>query len=264
MTGSERLGTADESVSLRVEGPIAIITINRPSVRNAIDLPTAESISLAFDTCETQTSIRAIVLTGANGYFSAGMDLKALNATGDRPITKRRGAFGIVEKPPNKPLIAAVEGHALGGGLEIALAADLIVASETARFGLPEVKRGLVATAGGVLRLPQRIPRAIALELVLTGEAISAGIARDLGLVNRVVPEGTALDAALELASVIAANAPMAVRAAKRVVVESAQWPSEEGFTRQREYTDPVRASRDAREGAQAFVEKRSPQWQDA
>ncbi|EHB55472.1 Enoyl-CoA hydratase/isomerase [Mycolicibacterium rhodesiae JS60] len=252
------------NIEIEVEQNVGILAINRPAVRNAIDLPTAEEIAAALDDVEARPEIRAIVITGRGGFFSAGMDLKALAATNQRPITATRGAFGIVEKPPAKPVVAAVEGAALGGGLEIALSADVIVAAENAKLGLPEVARGLVATAGGVLRLPGRVPRAVALEMIMTGSPISAARAYEIGLVNRVVPAGTALAGAVELARTIAANAPMAVRAAKAVAVNSVHWDGSDGFALQRRYTDPVRESADAAEGARAFVEKRPPVWQDA
>jgi enoyl-CoA hydratase/crotonobetainyl-CoA hydratase len=238
--------------------------VNRPEVRNAIDLATAQELERALDQCETDSAVRAIVLSGADRYFSADMDLKAVSATGERPITASRGAFGIVEKPPGKPLVAAVEGYALGGGLEIALCVDLIVAAADARLGLPEVKRGLVASAGGVIRLARRVPFAAAMELILTGEPIMASKALELGLINRVATPGNALAEAIAMARVIAANAPMAVRAAKAIVLESADWAARNAFSEQRKYTDPVRASDDAREGASAFVEKRQPQWTDS
>lgn len=238
--------------------------MNRPEVRNAIDLATAQELERALDQCEADSAVRAIVLSGADRYFSADMDLKAVSATGERPITASRGAFGIVEKPPGKPLVAAVEGYALGGGLEIALCVDLIVAAADARLGLPEVKRGLVASAGGVIRLARRVPFAAAMELILTGEPIMASKALELGLINRVATPGNALAEAIDMARVIAANAPMAVRAAKAIVLESADWAARNAFSEQRKYTDPVRASDDAREGASAFVEKRQPQWTDS
>jgi enoyl-CoA hydratase/crotonobetainyl-CoA hydratase len=238
--------------------------VNRPEVRNAIDLATAQELERALDQCEADSAVRAIVLSGADRYFSADMDLKAVSATGERPITASRGAFGIVEKPPGKPLVAAVEGYALGGGLEIALCVDLIVAAADARLGLPEVKRGLVASAGGVIRIPRRVPFAAAMELILTGEPIMASKALELGLINRVATPGNALAEAIDMARVIAANAPMAVRAAKAIVLESADWAARNAFSEQRKYTDPVRASDDAREGASAFVEKRQPQWTDS
>lgn len=251
-------------VRLEVRDRVAVITLDRPEARNAIDLPTAEALSGALDQLETDPGLRAGVLAGEGPVFSAGMDLKAFGATGERPLTEARGAFGIVERPPQKPLVAAVEGKALGGGLEIALACDLIIAGEDAQFGLPEVRRGLVAAAGGVLRLPRRIPRTIAMELILTGEPIGAERAAALGLVNAVVRVGGAAARAAQRSEVIAGNAPMAVQAAKRLVDESADWPLDEAFSRQAPHTDAVRSSQDALEGARAFVEKRPPQWTGA
>ncbi|NMO91650.1 crotonase/enoyl-CoA hydratase family protein [Actinomycetospora sp. TBRC 11914] len=253
----------DARVHLEVDGPVAVVTINRPKVRNAVDRPTAEAISAAWDEIDGRSDIRAAVLTGAGGFFCAGMDLKAFSATKERPISEARGGFGIVEKPPRTPVVAAVEGKALGGGFEIALACDLIVAAEDAWFGLPEVKRGLIAAAGGVLRLPQRVPRSVAKHLVLTGEPVGAYEAERLGLVTEVARTGRALEAAVELAGRIASNAPMAVRGAKQILDESIDWPVAEAFARQQAVTDPVRASRDAAEGARAFVEKRDPVWVD-
>jgi enoyl-CoA hydratase/carnithine racemase len=244
-------------------GHVGVVTIDRPAVRNAIDYTTAHEISSALDEFEVDSEVRVIILTGAGGFFSAGMDLKSLTATGQRPITETRGAFGIIAKPPVKPTIAAVEGAALGGGLEIALTADIMVVAEGARLGLPEVKRGLVAAAGGVIRLPNRIPRALAMEMILTGAPISAARGSEIGLVNRVVPDGEAFTVALDIAETIAANAPMAVRAAKAVALESAHWVDDEAFALQRRYIDPVRDSADAKEGALAFVEKRQPVWRD-
>ncbi|HWJ10827.1 MAG TPA: crotonase/enoyl-CoA hydratase family protein [Nocardioides sp.] len=253
-----------DAVLLEVEDGIATITLNRPEVRNAIDLPTTLLIAEALDEVDERSDVAVAVLAGAGTTFCAGMDLKAFAATKERPIHERRGAFGIVRRPCDKPLIAAIEGNALGGGLEIALACDLVVAAESSRLGLPEVKRGLVAAAGGVLRLPRRIPQAVALELIMTGEPLTAAQAKGWGLVNRVAPDGEALTVAHELAAAINANAPLAVRAAKRIVVESADWTLDEGFDRQVAYTDPVRSSADAAEGARAFVEKRTPAWTGA
>ena len=253
-----------KGIEVEVDGNVGLIAINRPAVRNAIDFDTANEIAQTLDYFESHADVRAIIITGRGGFFSAGMDLKALTATGQRPITAGRGAFGIVERPPVKPLIAAIEGAALGGGLEIALAADIIVVADDARLGLPEVARGLVAAAGGVIRLPGRIPRGLAMEMILTGTPVTAQRAQDIGLVNHIVPQGEALAEARKLAETIAANAPMAVRAAKAIATESAQWNADEAFTLQREYTDAVRESQDAKEGAAAFVEKRSPVWRDA
>lgn len=252
--------TQPELISFTVVGEVAIVTINRHEVRNAIDLPTARAFEEAMDRIDTDVDIRAAVLSGSGGIFSAGMDLKAFSVTGERPLTSR-GAFGIVARPPVKPLIAAVEGRALGGGFEIALACDLIVAAENSEFGLPEVTRGLVAAAGGVLRLPRRIPRNVAMELVLTGAPMPALRAVQLGLVNQVVVPGTALQSAIALAAAISANAPLAVQTSKFLVDAAADWSADVAFTEQVPYTDKVRNSRDAQEGARAFVAKRTPQW---
>ena len=254
-------GAADGAAVLtEAAGGVLVITINRPQARNAVNLAVALAIAAALDELDADERLLAGVLTGAGGSFSAGMDLKAFLA-GERPIVPGRGFAGIADRAAEKPVIAAVEGHALAGGFEIALACDMIVASENARFGLPEVTRGLIAGAGGLLRLPQRIPRAVAMELALTGEMIDAARALELGLVNRVVPAGRALDAALELAQRIAANAPLAVRASKRMIVEAPRWPPAEVFDRQREALEQIADSLDAREGALAFAEKRAPVW---
>lgn len=252
---------AEPSLLVEHTDGIAILTLNRPHRRNAIDLPTARSIRAALDEFDATDELRVAVLTGSAQTFSAGMDLKAYAETGERPVDERRGGFGIVAEPPRKPIIAAVEGPALGGGFEIALACDLIVAGEGATFGLPEVKRGLVASGGGMLRLPRRIPRNLAMEAVLTGRPLTAARCAELGLVNAVVADGGALAAARALATEIARNAPLAVRTSKAVMGESALWPDGEQFARQEELIGPVRSSEDAREGARAFAEKRAPQW---
>jgi enoyl-CoA hydratase/carnithine racemase len=251
----------EAGVRIEIAEGVALITIDRPRVRNAIDRTTAKALSAALDELDGRDDVRVGVLTGVGDVFSAGMDLKALNATGERPIDERRGAFGIVTRPPDKPIIAAVEGPALGGGFEIALACDLIVAGQGATFGLPEVRRGMVPAAGGVLRLPRRIPQGLAKEMILTGSSIDAVQAQRYGLVNRVVPDGSAATAALALAQTIADNAPLAVRTAKLLADLSLDWPMAEAFDRQVPYTDVVRASNDAKEGAAAFVEKRKPRW---
>jgi enoyl-CoA hydratase/crotonobetainyl-CoA hydratase len=253
-----------ELVRFEAADRVAVITIDRPQVRNAVDKPTAEAIAAAMDELDARDDVFAGVLTGAGGFFCAGMDLKALTATGQRPLTESRGAFGLVERPPGKPLIAAIEGAALGGGLEIALSCDLIVCASDARLGLPEVKRGLVAAAGGVIRLPRRIPSGVALELILTGDALAPARALDLGLVSRVVEPGAALAVARELALAIAANAPLAARVAKQIVRETAGLTDADAFEYQRPLLQAVRESEDAREGARAFVEKRAPVWKGA
>ena len=252
---------SESPIRVDVRDFVATITIDRPHVRNAIDLPTAMALERAIDEAEQSDDVRVIVLAATGQVFSAGMDLKALTATGDRPITQRRGAFGIAALPPAKPTVAAVQGKALGGGLEIALTADVIVASEDAEFGLPEVKRGLIAAAGGVLRLPRRIPRNVALEMIMTGTPISARRAHELGLVNRVVPPADVLDVAHEVAREIALNAPLAVRMSKWIADNSVDWPAAELFNRMQPKAQIIRDSKDAAEGARAFVEKRQPVW---
>jgi enoyl-CoA hydratase len=181
---------------------------------------------------------------------------------GERSFTKKRGGFGILAKPPDKPLIAAVEGHAVAGGFELSLACDLVVAADDAKFGLPEVKRGLVAVGGALFRLPKRIPYHVVMELALTGEARPAEYFHRLGLVSRVVPRGQALDAAIELANAIAANAPLAVAATKRILGKSCEWTEEVAWPEQREMARAALSSKDAKEGALAFAEKRAPVWQ--
>jgi enoyl-CoA hydratase len=241
-------------------GGVLVITINRPAARNAINAATALAIAEAVDELDERRDLSAGVLTGAGGTFCAGMDLKAFLA-GERPSVPSRGFAGIVERPPAKPIIAAVEGSAVAGGFEIVLACDLVIAAENARFALPEVQRGLVAAGGGLLRLPRRVPYYLALEWALTGDFISAAAARAAGLVNRIAAPGQAAAVAMELAQRIARNGPLAVAATKRIVVESQDWPAATAFDRQRAISEPVRGSQDAREGARAFVEKRTPQW---
>jgi len=209
---------------------------------------------------DSDPTLAAAVLTGAGGTFCAGLDLKAFLAV-EKPSVGARGFAGIVEKPPVKPVVAAVEGTALAGGFEIVLACDLVVAAEDARFGLPEVKRGLVAAGGGLMRLSRRAPFHLAMEWALTGESIPADAAARAGLVNRLVPPGTALTEAVDLARSVARNRPLAVAATKRILLESRDWTVAEEFERQRAITLPVRESADAREGALAFKEKREPQW---
>ena len=248
-------------VTYETAGGVAIITINRPEVRNAMNYEAAVEMSEALDRFDVDRDASVGILTGAGGMFCAGMDLKALSATGKRPIVEPRGAFGICTKPPAKPIIAAVERFALGGGLEIALACDLIVVAADAKLGLPEAKRGLVAAAGGVIRLPRRIPSAVAMELALTGDTLDPQKALELGLVSRVTEPGGTLDAAGELADRIAANAPLAIRTAKRIINESADWPLDKAFELQQPLVQVVRDSDDAKEGALAFIEKRPPEW---
>ncbi|MGW7691364.1 crotonase/enoyl-CoA hydratase family protein [Streptomyces asiaticus] len=252
---------ADEVLVEYGDDGIAVITINRPESRNAINRAVAGAIASALDELDERDDLAVGIITGAGGTFCAGMDLKAF-LRGERPHVPGRGFAGLTETPPRKPLIAAVEGYAVAGGCEIALASDLVVAAEDAKFGLPEVKRGLVAVAGGLLRLPGRIPYQIAMELALTGDVLTADRSYHYGLVNRLTPPGGALKEARLLASAIAANGPLAVRVTKRILVESPGWPRDELFDRQKPITELVFNSDDAREGASAFTEKRAPVWQ--
>jgi enoyl-CoA hydratase len=249
-----------DSVLTEVDQGVLVVTINRPEARNAINTETAVAIGEAMERLDDDRSLVAGVITGAGGTFCAGMDLKAFLA-GERPSIPGRGFAGIVEQPPVKPIVAALEGYAIAGGFEIALACDMLVAAEDAKFGLPEVKRGLVAAGGGLLRLPQRVPYHLAMEWSLTGELIPAQRGYEVGLVNRITPKGGALDEALRMAKAIAANGPLAVAASKRILVEAPEWPAAERFDRQREINEPVRSSEDAREGATAFAERRDPVW---
>ena len=239
---------------------VLLITLNRPDARNAVNAALAEGVARALDELDGDDALAVGVLTGAGKGFSSGMDLKAFVA-GESPYYGDRGFAGIVQRPPEKPLIAAVEGFAVAGGCEIALACDLIVAARGARFGVPEVKRSLVAAGGALLRLPRRLPAGVAMELALTGDPIDAERGHALGLVNVLAEPGGALGAALELAGRVAANGPLALRATKRILTESPGWPEEEFWQRQGELSGPVFSSEDAREGAVAFAEKRDPVW---
>lgn len=239
---------------------LGIITINRPTARNAIDREAALGIAAAIEQIETDPDIRVGIVTGAGGTFCAGLDLKAF-LRGDVVKFPKGGFAGLAEAVIAKPMIAAVEGYALAGGFELALACDLIIASSEAKFGLPEVKRGLVARSGGMVRLPRQLPYRIAMELLLTGDLVPAPRLAAYGLFNRIVEPGTALEAAIEMGRAIARNGPMALAVSKRVLRESQDWISEEMFARQIELTEPVFTSADAREGALAFAEKREPAW---
>ena len=251
---------SDEEVLTEVADGVMTVTINRPQARNAANRAVAVGIAAAMDELDGNDTLRVGIITGAGGTFCSGMDLKGF-LTGELPIVAGRGFAGVAEAPPRKPLIAAVEGYALAGGFELAISCDLIVAAESAKFGIPEVKRGLVAGGGGLVRLPRQVSPRIALELALTGDPITAARGYEIGLVNRVVGAGEALAAAQELAASIAANGPLAVAVTKQVIVESADWPASEMFNRQQPIVGPVFGSDDAREGATAFAEKRTPKW---
>jgi len=240
---------------------VQVITINRPEARNALNGAVAAGIRDAADELDADAALQVGVLTGAGGTFSAGMDLKAF-LKGETPSFPGRGLCGITQTPPRKPLIGAAEGWALAGGFELLLACDLVVAGASARFGVPEVTRSLVAGAGAALLLAQRVPRALALELLLTGDPVSAPRAAEIGLVNRVVDDGQALPEAIGLAERIAANGPLAVMATKQIAHHGGDWPAAQRWDEAAALMAPVFTSQDAQEGARAFAEKRAPVWQ--
>lgn len=243
-----------------LNGQVLLITINRPERRNAFDGATARALEAVIDEYEADDDLLVAVLTGAGPTFSAGQDLKAA-AVGDMGTSERRGGFGVMAVPPKKPLIAAVEGDALAGGLELCLACDLVVATDVTRMGIPEAARALVAMGGGLFRLPKRIPYNVAMELALTGKSLPAEEFQRMGFVNRVVPAGQAVEAALELAADIVKAGPLAVAASKAIVRRSYEWTDEEAWKNQMEYARPAIESEDTQEGIRAFIEKREPQW---
>jgi enoyl-CoA hydratase len=250
------------SVDFEKRGPYAVITINRPEARNAVNQAVAEGIEDAIDQIEQDDEVWVGVLTGVPPVFSAGADLKEINAGNAAGLQTKRGGFaGIATRERSKPMIAAVDGPALAGGTEIVLSCDLVVASRSARFGLPEVKRSLVAAGGGLFRLPRRIPLNIAMEAVLTGDPIDAERAHHFGLVNRLVDDGEALDAAVSLAEQVCANAPIAVRESRKVVLEATMADDEVGWRMSMEGMAKAMSSQDFSEGLTAFIEKRPPQW---
>ena len=245
------------------DGNVVLLRLNRPEARNALSPELMEELASELERLDPDPEVRCVVIAGSDKVFAAGADIKAM---AERSFAEalRHPAAGFWRRLAaiKTPMIAAVSGYALGGGCELALACDMIVAAEDAKFGLPEVKRGLVAAGGGLLRLPQRVPFHLAMEWALTGELIPAARGHAVGLVNRLTPKGGALAEALTLARAIAANGPLAVAASKRIIVEALDWPAAERFDRQREINEPVRSSADAREGATAFKEKRTPRWQ--
>jgi len=249
-----------DEVLVEVADGIMTVTLNRPEAKNAVNKALAEGVAAAMDELDSNDDICVAILTGAGGGFCSGMDLKAF-VTGEMPVVEGRGFAGLTEYTPRKPLIAAIEGFALAGGLEVAIACDLIVTADNAKLGIPEVKRGLAAAGGGLIRLPRQVPPRLAMELALTGDFVSAQRAHEMGLVNEVVPAGTALDAAKVLAAKIAANGPLAVTVSKQVLQESPDWSSAEMWTKQQEIVSPIFTSEDAIEGSVAFAEKRAPNW---
>jgi len=241
---------------------IALITLNRPDARNAVSPEVSQTMAGLLDEVEADPALRAVVLTGRGEVFSAGADLKVVAQGNANDIARGKGGFaGVVTRNFPKPMIAAVNGPALAGGFEIVLSCDLVVASTAARFGIPEVKRGLMAAAGGLIRLPKRVPLAIALELAMTGDPIDAERALQLGLVNRVVEPARVVDEAIALAERIGENSPVAVRNSRQLVIEAAEMSEADGWARTLELMMPVFESGDAIEGATAFAEKRPPVW---
>lgn len=244
-------------------GPVWILTLDRPHARNAIDDALAEAIAAAIVDFEQDARARAAVITGAPPGFSAGMDLKAF-AAGELGHARNGGFAGLTRRSPAKPVVAAIEGFALAGGLEIALACDLIVAARDAKLGLPEARLGIVAAAGGALRLPARIPYHIAAEMLLTGAPIDGARAGALGLVNRVTEPGAALDTALSLAGEIAANGPGAVAATRQLMAMATSEPSDQAWAAHDRVANVVLSSDEALEGARAFSERREPAWRES
>jgi enoyl-CoA hydratase len=251
---------AAEAVITERRGSVLLITLNRPEVRNAVNSALAAGVAGALEELDRDDALSVGVLTGAGGFFSAGMDLGAF-VKGESAWFGDRGFAGLTQRASRKPLIAAIEGFALAGGMEIALACDLIVAARGAKMGIPEVKRSLVAAGGALLRMPRRMPYHVVMELALTGDPQPAERFHDYGLVNRLVDPGSAVDVALELAAGLAKNAPLALIATKRILEEQFDWSSAEMWDRQGAISGPVFASEDAREGSAAFKEKREPVW---
>lgn len=248
-----------EQVLVSVANGVLEVTINRPEAKNAMTKAAAEAIAAAMDRLDAENDLRCAILTGAGGTFCSGMDLKGF-LSGEYPVAGDRGFGGLTSWTPKKPVIAAVDGYALAGGMELAIACDMIVASKGAKFGIPEAKRGLVAGGGGVVQLPRLLPRPLAMELALTGDPITAERAYELGLVNKVT-DGPAIEGARELAQRIAANGPLALIASKGIIRDSWGWADQDVLPNQAPYIAGVFASEDAREGATAFAQKRKPEW---
>ena len=251
---------SEPAVLTDVADGVMTITINRPAAKNAVNKDVAVGIAAALDQLDADDNTHVVILTGAGGTFCSGMDLKAF-VTGETPYVEGRGFAGMVQRSTDKPLIAAVEGYALAGGCELAITCDLIVAADNSKFGIPEVKRGLAADAGGLVRLPRQIPSRVAMVMALTGDFMDADRALSLGLINQVAPAGEALAQAKVLAAKIAENGPLAVKRSKQVIKESIDWSQDETFEKQQEIVNPVFSSEDAIEGATAFAEKRKPNW---
>ena len=259
MTADEPAAVSEPVITER-RGSVLLITINRPEVRNAVNAAVAAGIAGALEELDGDEQLSVGILTGAGGFFCAGMDLGAF-VRGESPYFGDRGFAGIAQRASRKPLIAAIEGFAVAGGMEIALACDLIVAARGAKLGIPEAKRSLVAAGGALLRLPRRMPYHMVMELALTGDPLPAERFHEFGVVNRLAEPGGAVDAALELAAKLAKNGPLTLIASKQILQEQFDWSSAEMWERQGTISGPVFASEDAKEGASSFKEKRDPVW---
>jgi enoyl-CoA hydratase len=258
---ADETAVISEPVVAERRGNVLLITLNRPEVRNAVNAALAAGVAGALDVLDGEEGLSVGVLTGAGGFFCAGMDLGAF-VKGESPWFGDRGFAGIAQRASRKPLIAAIEGFAVAGGMEIALACDLIVAAKGAKIGIPEAKRSLVAAGGALLRLPRRMPYHVVMELALTGDPLPAERFHEFGVVNSLAEPGSAVDVALELAERLAKNGPLALAASKRILQEQFDWSSADMWDKQGAISGPVFASEDAKEGANAFKEKREPVWQ--
>jgi enoyl-CoA hydratase len=252
----------EEPVLTERRGNVLLITLNRPAVRNAVNAALAAGVASALEELDADAGLAVGVLTGAGGFFCAGMDLGAF-VKGESPWFGDRGFAGIAQRSARKPLIAAIEGFAVAGGMEIALACDLIVAAKGAKIGIPEAKRSLVAAGGALLRLPRRMPYHVVMELALTGDTMPAERFHELGVVNSLAEPGAAVEVALELAGRLAKNGPLALVASKQILQEQFDWSSAEMWEKQGAISGPVFASEDSKEGASAFKEKRDPVWKN-
>lgn len=252
--------TASPTLLTERRGPLLIVTINRPEAKNAFNAETSFAMNAAMDLLDNEDELFIGVITGNGGTFSAGADLKEA-ASGVKRERPPRGGFGLFAQPPRKPLIAAVEGFAVGGGFEMCLSCDLIVAARNAKFGLPEVKHNVVAIGGGLFRLPKRMPYHLAMELALTGEFRDAEFFHRLGIVNRIAEPGQALADAIKLGESLLVNGPTALAASKQIMQRAFDWTDEEGWRNQMEYARKALESEDRKEGLKAFAEKRKPVW---
>ena len=249
------------TVTLESDGCVGVVTLDRPERLNAFDCAMAEAMADAIDELDRRADLVVGVLRAAGPAFCAGADLTAFRETGRLPVTERRGGFGIFDRPSTKPMVAAVQGVALGGGFELALACDLIVAAPGATFALPELRHGLLPSGGGLLRLPSRVPHAVAMEVILAGASLTGEQALEAGLLVGLADDAKLESEAMALAHRVAASAPLALVAAKRILRERDDWPQDESFARQDLIARPVLESNDAREGARAFAERRRPVW---